>query len=106
MDVEKLLAVCEAATSGPWHELEEYGRTGVVCGAGISVLEHCKSANAAFIAAAREHFPELLRRWKRVSELVGFYVREYPDWQCHSIEIPHRHRAELRELLDLPAEGK
>lgn len=49
---------------------------------------------------------ELLRRWKRVSELVGFYVREYPEWQCHSIEIPHRHRAELRELLDLPAEGK
>jgi hypothetical protein len=114
MDVEKLIELGDKAAPGPWGwgMLDENGEVTGVCRvvSGVPDVENImfetRKEDARFICAARAHFPELLRRWKRVSELVGFYVRQYPEWQCHSIEIPHRHRAELRELLDLPAEGK
>lgn len=68
MDVDNLLALSEAASPGPWSATE----VGILRGAtwiasnrfglgDATVFEN--PSDAEFMIAAREHFPELLRRF-------------------------------------------
>lgn len=87
MDIERSIAVCEAAQPGPWR----YDPAGaIVFGAtddtyiadirgwglcerlyGTTKAMAMLDANGQFIADARENFPEALRRLKRIAEIIG-----------------------------------
>lgn len=119
LDIERLIEICEAAG-------EVYGVVAYPQKTGSQVPSHAfvvglrqvpidhgwalTIEDAAFIAAAREHFPELLRRWKRVRELlVGVYNVDCAGCLgsiVGDVTLGEDEMEELRELLDLPAEGK
>ena len=119
MDVDKLLALSEAATPGPWmtHVAGKCHARGalvdfydVVTECDDDIAEGVLLEDAAFIAAAREHFPEALRRLKRLAELQNkiYYCKVSAiDPMCIALRasLTEAEMKELRELLDLPAQG-
>lgn len=124
MDIERSLELSSKATPGPW-TLEKRG-CGVGCcddlngimaqypqdetptrhigtidgGNAVWLREGEAQANAAFIADAREGYPELLKRFKRLRELIGFYYRQINTGR-DDLVLANRHFAELRSLLSL-----
>lgn len=111
MDLEKLIAVCEAATDQPWAivgpslcDPEDFG----VHSRDKYIAEELSECDAAFIAAAREHFPEALKKLQRLRELLQ-YARAYRTSSAYGTSVECRGLtpesvAELRKLLglDLP----
>lgn len=109
MDVEKLLALSAAATQWGVLRLRDYD-DGTSHNrifehlTGRLIADSVDGPDAAFIASAREHFPELLRRWKRLREL--FIQSQYT--RLGMAVMTQDNLAEIMDLLeaDLPAEGK
>ena len=118
MNLDELIAICEAATPGPW-TIHAYSSTGIIGGTGWCVatcgghsdntrddLLAEQDANAKFAAAAREHFPACLRKLKRLRELHDkiYFCKVSPtDPMCIAIRasLTEAEHAELRQLLDL-----
>lgn len=81
MDIERSLELANKATPGPWwSEPRDDGTHEVLCDPQFSSVADCYGCldncdegkeNAAFIADARENYPELLKRFKRVRQLVS-----------------------------------
>lgn len=111
LDIDRELAVCEAATPGPWTAFpSEYCMVGGM-GEKVCLLPSAISerhvATAEFIAAARTGYPEALRRLKRLRELYlasraltvlvvrGDISIEENNTRYSTID------AEIRQLLDL-----
>lgn len=103
MNLDELIAICDAATPGPW-TIHAYSSTGIIGGTGWCVatcgghsdntrddLLAEQDANAKFAAAAREHFPACLRKLKRLRELLDHDSLMLPDSTC----------VEVRRLLSL-----
>lgn len=73
LDIDRELAVCEAATPGPWTAFPSdfcmVGGMGEKVCLLPSAISERHVATAEFIAAARTGYPEALRRLKRLREL-------------------------------------
>lgn len=72
-ECERLIALSEAATKGPWFRDSCEFSTGVSQGTsykdrGVEIIDECTYTDAAFIAAARESLPRLARLVKRLVE--------------------------------------
>ncbi len=63
-DLEKDLAICEAATPGPWDDVADIVHSGNSCGDEYNCGIECKEADARFITESRTGWPEAIKRAK------------------------------------------
>lgn len=93
MDLDKLQAICEAATVGPWTDLYGYDDNNVYVCPGQFVLNR---EDIKFIAAAREYMPKLINILDELLVGVAVIGHKYRnDWSEFDGRILKR---ELEEL--------
>jgi hypothetical protein len=106
LDLDRWEELCAGATAGPWTATDEIPRAGWVVDANDAVVAldlRCK--DAAFIAAAREALPALI---KRVRELEGALIeiasdrsREHGQPQIARSDFGHGYDAACRHHAKL-----
>jgi Fe-S oxidoreductase len=112
MDIERSLELASKATPGPWwSEPRDDGTHEVLCDPQFSSVADCYGCldncdegkeNAAFIADARENYPELLKRFKRLRELRAEMKTFRSALDAYAfIQLLSEHMDELDQLLSI-----
>ena len=108
MDIEKSLELSSKATPGPWEwscgrnedaivtESVPYPSEDQVRYGGHPIADEFSDADGNFVIDARENFPELLKRFKRLRELLGSM-----SWASGNCELSLAAYLEIQQLLSL-----